>query len=243
MIIEKVELRNFRSYEDAVVEFDRGVNVIVGENGAGKTSILEAVYFALFRETPRRVKISELISRGAEGKGMMVALTFQANGKRLRVERTRGKANTDKLFQDGTMITGDEKESQTTREIEGSIHMDPKLFTNAVYIRQGEIDALLSLDPAVRKKLMGRLIGTEDLENAWNDMPELIKVFDMRLEEDIERKVEDIGQKISEAESMIESLSEESSRINALLKAETEKLAITRKEWDNCGLLDAELSE
>ncbi|MEE9594452.1 MAG: SMC family ATPase [Candidatus Hydrothermarchaeales archaeon] len=243
MIIETVELKNFRSYKNAVVEFDKGVNVIVGENGAGKTSILEAIDFALFRETPSRVKVNELITRGVESEGLMVALTFQANGRRFRVERTRGKAASDKLFQDGTMLTGDEKESQTTKEVEGSIHMDKKLFANAVYIKQGEIDALLSQDPADRKKLMGRLIGTEDLENAWNSMPALIDAFEGRLERGLEEKIEDAGQKISEAELRMRALNEELSRIKESLKAENEKLEGIKKNLDGCGLLDDELSE
>ncbi len=242
MIIEKVELRNFRSHKEAAVEFDKGVNVIVGENGAGKTSILEAINFALFRETPRRVKLNDLITRGSEGENMTVALTFQANGKKLRVERTRGKSNTDKLFLDSTMITGDEKYYQTTTEIEKNIHMDAKLFTNAVYIKQGEIDSLLSQDPAQRKKLMGRLIGTEDLENAWDSMPAVIDAFEDKIEPGIEEKIEEARKKASEAETEVGGLKEELRRVEGLLKVENERLTAEKAKMEEVARLDEELS-
>jgi len=243
VIIEKVEMTNFRSYRDEVVEFEKGVNVIVGENGAGKTSILEAIDFALFRETPKRVKINELISRGAEEEAMTVALTFQSNGRRFKVERARGKTNTDKLFQDGTMLTGDEKDSQTTKEVEGSIQMDTKLFTNAVHIKQGEIDALLSLDPAIRKKLMGKLIGTEDLENAWDAIPSVIGVFEEKIKVGLVEKKADIAQKIGGVEERAVSLKEEVTRINGMLNKENQNLTKSKVAWEECDTLYKENSD
>ncbi|MEE8167802.1 MAG: AAA family ATPase [Candidatus Hydrothermarchaeales archaeon] len=192
MIIEKVELRNFRSHLNSEVHFDRGINVIIGENGAGKTSILEAINFSLFgKKTPMRINISELTTRGAEDEGMEVSLTFQANAKKFRVTRGRGKTNTDKLYQDEALLTGDEKEGQTTKEIEKNIHMDAKLFSNSVYIKQGEIDALISLEPAKRKALIGKLIGTEDLEIAWDEMRGLINEYEDRIEGDIPRDIKE----------------------------------------------------
>ena len=43
MIVEKLELENFRGFEQAEIEFDKRLNVFIGGNGAGKTSILEAI--------------------------------------------------------------------------------------------------------------------------------------------------------------------------------------------------------
>lgn len=44
MYIDAIKLRGFRNYRDAQAEFDRGINVITGRNGQGKTNLLEAVY-------------------------------------------------------------------------------------------------------------------------------------------------------------------------------------------------------
>lgn len=47
MYIEKVEIRNFKAIEDMTIEFQQGTNLLIGDNGAGKTSILEALTVAL----------------------------------------------------------------------------------------------------------------------------------------------------------------------------------------------------
>lgn len=47
MIVEKLELENFRGFEQAEINFDKRLNVFIGSNGAGKTSILEAVVRSL----------------------------------------------------------------------------------------------------------------------------------------------------------------------------------------------------
>lgn len=45
MIIEKLTLRNFRNYEDIVLTPHEGVNLFFGENGSGKTNLLEAIHY------------------------------------------------------------------------------------------------------------------------------------------------------------------------------------------------------
>ena len=50
MIFTKLKLNNFKSYKNQTINFDEGISVIVGENGAGKSTILEAISFALFKQ-------------------------------------------------------------------------------------------------------------------------------------------------------------------------------------------------
>jgi len=47
-MIKRVRLKNWRSHYDTDLRFDEGTNVIIGINGAGKSSVLEAIFFALF---------------------------------------------------------------------------------------------------------------------------------------------------------------------------------------------------
>ena len=44
MIIESIELKNYRNYRELHMEFDPGTNILYGNNAQGKTNILEAVY-------------------------------------------------------------------------------------------------------------------------------------------------------------------------------------------------------
>lgn len=65
MVIRRVKLRNFRSHRDFTLECDPQTTTIVGENGCGKTSILEAIYEAMRGKSFRAVD-AEIIKRGEE---------------------------------------------------------------------------------------------------------------------------------------------------------------------------------
>ena len=53
MLIKKVSLENYRSHSNKVIEFSKGVNLILGKNGKGKTSILEAISSVMFNINDR----------------------------------------------------------------------------------------------------------------------------------------------------------------------------------------------
>ena len=65
MIFKRLKLKNFKSYKDEIIKFDKGITVVVGENGAGKSSIFEAISFALFKQHTAG-KLSDLV-RNNEG--------------------------------------------------------------------------------------------------------------------------------------------------------------------------------
>lgn len=67
MILEKVTLENFRSAESASLHFDAGVNLLYGDNAAGKTNVLEAIYFFARGKSFRAARESELVRFGADG--------------------------------------------------------------------------------------------------------------------------------------------------------------------------------
>ena len=64
MVVSGLRLVNFRSYCDATVRFGPGLNVVVGENAAGKTNLLEAAWFALRGSSPRTRRDEKLITWG-----------------------------------------------------------------------------------------------------------------------------------------------------------------------------------
>ena len=75
MIIKSIELADYRNYDSLVLQFDRGTNILYGDNAQGKTNILEAIYVAATTKShkgskeekslisTRKRHISELISR------------------------------------------------------------------------------------------------------------------------------------------------------------------------------------
>lgn len=66
MILKSVALKHFRNYSDMYLEFDRGTNILYGDNAQGKTNILEAVYVSGTTRSHKGSKDKELIQFGEE---------------------------------------------------------------------------------------------------------------------------------------------------------------------------------
>lgn len=64
MKILSLELKNFRNYPYAIVDFDDGLNVLFGKNASGKTNMLESVYLCSVFHSPRTTKDKEMILLG-----------------------------------------------------------------------------------------------------------------------------------------------------------------------------------
>ena len=66
MNLRNIELRNFRNYEHVALDFDPGVNLIVGDNAQGKTNLLEAISYLGSGKSFRAMKTSEMVRFGAD---------------------------------------------------------------------------------------------------------------------------------------------------------------------------------
>jgi DNA repair protein SbcC/Rad50 len=88
MRLISLSLENFRQHKSTQIHFPTGLVGILGENGSGKTTILEAIAWALYGKS--RGSNDSLIWRMAEGKSTAVAeLTFAFNGQTLQVKRSQ----------------------------------------------------------------------------------------------------------------------------------------------------------
>jgi exonuclease SbcC len=208
-------MENFKSHGNTVIEFDTGISLIIGENGAGKSSVLEAVSFALFKSHSGR-NMDILVKNDA--KGMMVELDFVSNGREYRVKRVRGKSGSEprlSLKQDDRVIPIATKDRQVTEEVQNILEMDSDLFLNAVYVKQGEISDLIEKSPAEKKKMIGKLLGIENLETAWKNMQPLVSSYEMKkaeikgtleVSESLKEKCRVNNKKLQETETLIQKL-------------------------------------
>ena len=134
MIISKLEMKNFKSHKNTSCNFDRGITLVFGQNGAGKSSIFEAINYALFGG-----RADNFIRH--ESKSMKVSMQFNSGGIEYRIERNRTeKSSAARLYR---LDSGSEKiessGSQNVKEdLENKLGFDGTLFRNAVYVRQGE---------------------------------------------------------------------------------------------------------
>ena len=184
MIFTKLKLNNFKSHQNTSIEFNKGISVIVGENGAGKSTILEAISFALFKQHTAK-RIDDLVRNNANV--MSVELEFVSNGKEYRIVREK-KSNLKssiytKTSTDGGFVhicTGDKEVNEEIRQI---LDIDSDLFLNAIYIRQGEIAELVDKNPAEKKLLIAKLLGIDSLEKAWKNLLPIINDYENKLAE------------------------------------------------------------
>ena len=64
MIIKSLELANFRNYDSLELEFDRGTNILFGDNAQGKTNILEAIFLSSTTKSHKGSKDQDIIKFG-----------------------------------------------------------------------------------------------------------------------------------------------------------------------------------
>ena len=192
MIIENLHMKHFKSHIYTQIEFNTGITIIIGGNGAGKSSILEAISFALFKQHSGK-KIDQLITIGPNKK-MMVELKFTSNGRTYKVTRERSKTSskaTLKVKEGQSFQPISSGDKQVTADIQNMLEMDGDLFLNAVYVRQGEIADLVDKTSSEKKQVIAKLLGINSLEKAWKNMLQLINKYELEKIK-LEIKLEDL---------------------------------------------------
>jgi exonuclease SbcC len=179
MIIKEINIRNFRSHKNTNISFNKGITTIIGQNGSGKSSIFEAMNYALYAKS--NAKIDDLKKRDTNY--FIVELVFEIGGVEYRVLRRRGKGgNEDKLYINGRSSPSVEGNSEVNNKIKEILGIDRDVFLNAIYIKQGEISNLINLKPAERKKLIGKLLGIDKYEKTWEELKNVIVELNGKLE-------------------------------------------------------------
>ena len=77
MIIKSLELNSFRNYKTLVIDFEKGTNILYGDNAQGKTNILEAIYVSGTTKSHKGSKDKEMIQFGSEESHIRIFLNRQ----------------------------------------------------------------------------------------------------------------------------------------------------------------------
>lgn len=168
--LDYISLRNFRSHEEYLFQPlppGTGITAIAGSNGAGKSSIVYALLWALYGKTPDGVTVSEIRRHGSKG-DVDVRVGLRHQGQYITVSRQlRHPRDTTiaSIHLDGVLVS--ESSARAASEwIHTRLGMDVDSFTTACVVRQKEIDQLMSLRPAERRKHIEKLAGIERLSTA-----------------------------------------------------------------------------
>lgn len=174
-MITMLRLANFRRHADLELRFDDAGQIVLvaGRNGVGKTTLLEAITYALYAEGRHgRRNLDQLLRRGAELEGMEVEMAFTVGDDRYRVLRRRdGKASTAVLYaNDHPLVEG---QREVTEEITRVLGMDSAGFRLATIAQQKDLDGLASLTPTTRTRMVTRLLRLDALTRARDAASEM----------------------------------------------------------------------
>lgn len=190
-MITSVELGNFLSHTETSLEFGNGVTVFVGHNGAGKSSIIDAITFALFGQHTRKSN-KGLIKRGTDK--AFAKVIFNANGKQYQVERKidvkGGLAAqlSEKVNGDWVQIAAGERKQfgeSMTAEVEKKIGLNFEKLKIASIVQQGELNAIINAKPKEFKELLNAIIGIDKLDVATEAMKIVNKNFRENIKENV----------------------------------------------------------
>jgi exonuclease SbcC len=214
MIPVRMQIKGFLSYHDQVdLHFDTfDLACISGSNGAGKSSLLDAITWVLFGEARRRDdSIINHQSNGAE-----VILDFDYENVRYRVQRgkVKDKSTTLDFFiqsDDGGWKTLTEATLRATEDrIKQTLRLDYETFTNASFFLQGKADQFSQQRPGDRKRILASILGLE----IW----ERYKEEAARRRRGVEIELANIEGVLAEIETELKEEEERKTRLAALEK-------------------------
>ena len=166
MILTNLKLENFKKYTNFEIAFESGLIGIIGKNGAGKSTIFEAILFALYGELKSKGDKEVVRNSNASSKdAVIVELDFEFDNIEYKVIREfRGKtlsANA-KLYKNSELITTGAKE--VTTSIMNLTKMSKDAFVHTLFASQKELTSLSNSKPEDRKKMIRKLLGLEKID-------------------------------------------------------------------------------
>jgi exonuclease SbcC len=166
MIIDRLILKNFKRFRSEEIRFKDGITGILGNNGTGKSSIVQAIFFALYGVQATGISADYIVSSFASPKEKCeVRLDFRIGGDRYTIVRTFRKGKTvqhDATFhrEGKLMATG---VSHVETEVRRMLGMGPVDFKNTIYAAQKDLLTLLENTPGKRRDWFLRALGIDYL--------------------------------------------------------------------------------
>lgn len=184
MLLSKISLTNFKKHKHLVVDLTSGLNTIQGPNYAGKSTIQQAILYALFGTAVVPGKGEGIITKGATEK-VAVVLEFSLGYKEYKLTRKGSEAT----LADGEGVIS-RSASAVNKEIEKLMGLSKDQLLKTRVSKQGDAHALLSTGTQELKKLVEILSGCEvvdkinkkagvELKASTDKIDALTSTFDM----------------------------------------------------------------
>lgn len=240
--LKNLTVKNFMSVgnQTQAVDFDKqhltlvlGSNLDLGgddtgsRNGTGKTTIVNALSYALYGQALTNIKKENLINK-TNGKGMLVTVEFEKGGSKYRIERGR-KPNVLKLYVNDQEIKTKEEEDEsqgdsreTQKAIEEMLEMSHTMFKHLVALNT-YTEPFLSMRAADQREVIEQLLGITQLSEKAEALKLLIKEIKDKIQQET-FKIESIKTANDNVQKSIDSLQLKSSAWENKHQTELENL-------------------
>ncbi|EUB32343.1 AAA family ATPase [Fusobacterium sp. CM1] len=211
MIIKRVQLENYRSHSNTTVEFTKGVNLILGKNGRGKTSILEAISTVMFNTKDRTGKETGKSYIKFGEKSSKVDIDFIANDGReynLKTEffKTKPKKQTLKDMI-GSEYDGDIQEK--LEELCGIKKGFEETYENIVIAKQNEFINIFKAKPKDREEIFNKIFNTQIYKEMYDSfLKEAVDKYKEKVK-DLDKEITFLKENMEDKEQITNFLKEE----------------------------------
>lgn len=235
--IEYIAFKNFLSYGNAETEFhfdSKTVNIIVGDSGAGKSSIMDAVCFVLYGKTYKKILKSEIVNE-TNGRDCHVKIVLKSGGKEYTIERGI-KPNVLKVYQDGKELDSKSSASNQQAFIESHIlgGMNYAMFMQTSIIGAANFTPFLKTTALERRNVVEGILDLTIFTSALKEAKKRLS--------DKENEYREVSNELLRLKSVHESESNTISRLSQTVDVSKEQELVDKrriqieKEIENLGL-------
>ncbi len=233
-MIRRLALQNFKVYKKQEFKLEEGSTAIVGPNGSGKTTILEAIEFAFFRMVTRKEKtvskVEDFINHKAKRAIVELEFTAPVNRRNYVVTRTIHPGETKaELFEVGKKEPEVSGVTRVDEKIVDLVGMDRHAFSTLTYVRQGEIDRLSRLAPKGRRTDLYSMMGLAVYDRQSSKVQKELR----KMDKDI-KSIAESTKRLQEVQSRLPAKKEISEALEAIdtIEESVVKNASTKKVRD-----------
>ena len=244
----RLELKEFGPYKNEIIEWDKIINepifLITGKTGSGKSTLFDAITYALYNKTTGGKDIASLRTKTALDKDKtQVNFDFELSGKKYRIERTLAylKAGNKNLtsgkvalmqYNDEKLEVIATKEQEVKEKVEELIGLDDKQFCQIIILPQGKFKEFLLSKSSEKKETLRSLFNTYFYQKFVEQLQEQAKKLDSshkQKEKELITRFEqfDIEEELTKFEYLKDENFEE---ILSIIQSQEETIKIEKKE-------------